>query len=89
MAKQTRASKDNGTVKRPRKLSEPTSLKGSYGGHKSLEELAHEQGKELRPLTDEDFARMRRLGKQLFRSHKEREAFFDGIAERRRQGRGQ
>lgn len=89
MAKQTRASKDNGKLKRPRKLSEPTSLKGSYGGHKRLEDLAREQGKELRPLSDEDFARMRRLGKQLFRSHKEREAFFAGIDERRRQSRGE
>lgn len=85
MAK-NRNSKRNGTPKRKKK---PPALPKRYGGHKSIEELAREQGKELRPWTDEDRQEMIKLGKELFRSDKEREEFFAGIAERRRQSRGQ
>ena len=59
-----------------------------YGRTKSIEELAREQGKELRPLTDEDFKEMRKIGKELFRNRKELEDFIAGIYERRRQSRG-
>lgn len=55
---------------------------------KSIEQIAREQGKELRPWSEEDSDRMVALGKSLFRSDKEREEFFAGIEERRRQDRG-
>ncbi len=62
--------------------------KGGLSGHKTIQRIAKEQGIELRPWTDEDFERMRKLGRELFRSHKEREEFFAGIEERRRRSRG-
>ncbi len=62
--------------------------KGAFSGHKTIEQIAKDQGIELRPWTDEDFERMRKLGRELFRSHKEREEFFAGIEERRRRSRG-
>lgn len=88
MAKKNRNSKDNG---KPKRSKNPRPRSGTVRRRfppKSLEEIAKEQGKELRPWTDEGFQRMVELGKELFRSHKQREAFFAGIYERRRQSRG-
>ncbi|HXG12757.1 MAG TPA: hypothetical protein VNK04_23565 [Gemmataceae bacterium] len=90
MAK-NRNAKANGKPKRtkkPRPTYRATYQSIVHAGTKSIEELAREQGVELRPWTEEDFKRMIELGKKLFRSHKEREEFFAGIAERRRQNRG-
>ena len=88
MAKKNRNSKENGKPKRVKKGR--TRLRSPIGTitRERLEEIARSQGKELRPATDEDFKWMIELGKQLFRSHKEREEFFAGIDERRRQSRG-
>ena len=59
-----------------------------YGRTKSIEELAREQGKVLRPWTREDWEEMKKIGKGLFRSRKELDEFIAGIYERRRQSRG-
>jgi len=60
-----------------------------YSGRtKSIEEIAREQGKELRPWTREDWERMKKLGKGLFRSQKEFDEFLAGIYERRRKSCG-
>jgi hypothetical protein len=91
MAKEKRNSKKNGKSKRSKKLRpayRATYQSIVHAGSKNIEELAHEQGVELRPWTDEDRQEMIKLGKELFRSHKEREEFFAGIDERRRQSRG-
>lgn len=91
MAKKNRNSRKDGKPKRskkPRPAYRATYQSIVHAGTKSIEELAREQGVELRPWTEEDRQEMIKLGKALFRSHKEREEFFAGIDERRRQSRG-
>jgi hypothetical protein len=88
MAKKKRNAKANSKPKRTGKSRFPLLTERRTYTRAQLEEIARAQGKELRPCTDEDFKLMIELGKQLFRSHKEREEFFAGIEERRRQSRG-
>lgn len=56
-------------------------------GRKSIEELAKEQGKELRPWTDEDFKQLAETGKGLWKNDEELDEFLKGIYQRRRQER--
>ena len=90
MAKTNRNGKGRSERKQPARSKKALVVPepGRVHGHKSIEELAREQGKELRPWTDADFERMIELGKGLFRSRKELEEFVAGIYERRRQSRG-
>jgi hypothetical protein len=88
MAKKNGNSKGNGKRKRAKKTRSRIKAAGLRLPHKSLEEIAREQGKELRPWTDEDFDRLAELGKGLWKSDEEFEQFLAGIYERRRQSRG-
>lgn len=86
MAKAKRNSKANGKPKRTKKPRLGDKVRRLT--RKDLEEIARAQGKELRPWTDEDFDRIAKLGKGLWKSDKEFEEFLAGIYERRRQSRG-
>ena len=92
MAKAKRSAKSNGKVAqtaKPKRLRRTNRPKIPYYGRtKSIEELAREQGKVLRPWTREDWEEMEKIGKGLFRSRKELDEFIAGIYERRRQSRG-
>lgn len=83
----TRKSRDNGKPRRPAKRRRFALTAEERRRLKSIEEIAKEQGKELRPWTDKDFEEMRKIGRGLFRSSEELHEFVKGIYERRRRGR--
>lgn len=87
MAKKDPNAKKNGKPKRAKTLRPRRGAPTLRFPVKSLEEIAREQGKELRPWTDEDFKRMAKLGRGLWKSDEEFEEFLAGIYERR-QSRG-